>query len=173
MPRALTPTEVLAWRAYIEGSLRLNTRIEEDLKADEGMTLFDFHVLVLLAEAPGGRLRMGELAQRLVFLPSRLTYQVARMERQGLICREPCDDDGRGSYAAITPAGRTALRRASGSHAESIRRHLLGALDTRDVEDLSRIFAKVQAHLERPPDRAPARVRGAAQAVPEGDAHRR
>jgi hypothetical protein len=56
--RRLAEAEVVAWRAYIEGSLRLNTCIDEDLKACSRMTLFDYHVLVLLAEAPDGRLRM-------------------------------------------------------------------------------------------------------------------
>ncbi len=148
MTRALTAAEMTAWRAYIEGSLHLNTRIEDDLKASQAMTTFDYHVLLLLSEAPGGRLRMRELADRMVFAPSRLTYQAARMEKKGLISREPCDDDARGSYAIITPTGRRALRRAAVAHAQSIRRHLLNVLDPDDVEDLGRIFARVRSHLE-------------------------
>lgn len=58
------------WRAYIEGSLRLITRLEEDLRPT-GLSLADYHVLVVLSEAPDRRLRMGELADRLVFSPSR------------------------------------------------------------------------------------------------------
>ena len=150
MTSRLTPAELAAWRAYIEGSLRLNTRIDDDLKAAQGMTTFDYHVLLLLSEAPGGRLRMRDLANRLVFAPSRLTYQAARMESRGLISREACPDDARGSYAIITPIGRRALRRAAVAHAQSIRRHLLNVLDAEDVEDLGRIFTKVRAHLERP-----------------------
>jgi DNA-binding MarR family transcriptional regulator len=146
--RSLTGAEVAAWRAYIEGSLRLNTRIDEDLKAASGMTLFDYHVLVLLAEAPDGRLRMRDLASRLVFAPSRLTYQAARMEGQGLLRREACDDDRRGSFAVITHAGREALRRAGPAHAASIERHLLSALGPNDVVRLRDIFGRLRAHLE-------------------------
>jgi DNA-binding MarR family transcriptional regulator len=91
---------------------------------------------------------MRELAERMVFAPSRLTYQAARLEKQGQIRREACDEDGRGSYAIITSDGRRALRRASVAHAASIRRRLLDALDAEDVADLGRIFGKVGAHLE-------------------------
>ncbi len=150
MTRWLTVAEMTAWRAYIEGSLRLITRIDEDLKASQGLTLFDYHILVLLAEAPGGRLRMRDLSQRMVFIPSRLTYQAERMARQGLISREACEDDRRGSYASITATGRQALRGAAAGHAESIRCHLLDVLDACDIEALGRIFTRVRSHLEPP-----------------------
>jgi DNA-binding MarR family transcriptional regulator len=141
----LTPEELTAWRAFIEGSVRVHTRIDEDLKASAGMTLFDYHILVLLSEAPGHRLRMRELADRIAFAPSRLTYQAARMEQKGLITREACEDDARGTYATITPAGLHALRRATPAHVRSIRRGFLDALDERDIADLHRIFEKAQA----------------------------
>lgn len=141
----LTPEELTAWRAFIEGSVRVHTRIDEDLKASAGMTLFDYHILVLLSEAPGHRLRMRELADRIAFAPSRLTYQAARMEQKGLITREACEDDARGTYATITPAGLHALRRATPAHVRSIRGGFLDTLDERDIADLHRIFEKAQA----------------------------
>jgi DNA-binding MarR family transcriptional regulator len=164
MTRWLTPTEEAAWRAYIEGSLRLNARIDDDLQASQGMTMFEYHVLLLLAEAPDGRLRMRELADRMVFSPSRLTYQVARMVREGVISREPCDDDRRGSYASITPKGRRVLGRAALAHVESVRKHLLRLLDPDDIRDLGRIFTRVRSHLEPPGDspQAGSRPSGAA-----------
>lgn len=151
MTERLTPTELAAWRAYIEGSLRLNTRLDEDLRVALGLTLFDYHVLVLLAEAPGLRLRMRDLARRLVFAPSRLTYQAARLEQLGLIGREACPEDRRGSYAVLTAAGRQALREATPIHAESIRRHLLDQLEPPELEQLGRLFGRVRAHLETSP----------------------
>jgi DNA-binding MarR family transcriptional regulator len=145
----LTSDELNAWRAFIEGSLRVHTRIDEDLKAASGMTLFDYHILILLSEAPGGRLRMRDLADCMAFAPSRLTYQATRMEQKGLIAREACEDDARGTYAAITPTGLHALRRAAPAHVRSIRTGFLDALDERDVADLARIFGKAQARLDR------------------------
>jgi DNA-binding MarR family transcriptional regulator len=145
----LTSDELNAWRAFIEGSLRVHTRIDEDLKTASEMSLFDYHILVLLSEAPEGRLRMRDLAERMAFAPSRLTYQATRMEQQGLITREACEDDARGTYAAITPAGLQALRRATPAHVRSIRSGFLDALDERDIADLARIFGRVSEHLSR------------------------
>ena len=143
----LSPDELSAWRAFIEGSVRVHTCIDEDLKAASGMTLFDYHILVLLSEASEGRMRMRDLAERVAFAPSRLTYQATRMEQKGWISREACEDDARGTYAAITPAGRQALRRAAPAHVRSIRRGFLDALDEQDIADLHRIFSRTQAHL--------------------------
>ncbi|MFN0071786.1 MAG: MarR family winged helix-turn-helix transcriptional regulator [Chloroflexota bacterium] len=143
----LTPEELSAWRAFIEGSVRVHTRIDEDLKASAGMTLFDYHVLVLLSEAPAGRLRMRDLAAALVFAPSRLTYQATRMEQKGLIKREECEDDARGLYAAITPLGVQTLRRAAPAHVASIRHSFLEALDADDLADLTRVFGKLRTLL--------------------------
>jgi len=147
----LTSEELSAWRAFIEGSLSVHTHIDEDLKSASGMTLFDYHILVLLSEAPDGRLRMRDLAQRIAFAPSRLTYQATRMEQKGWIAREACEDDARGTFATITPAGRHALRRATSAHVRSIRAGFLDALDERDVADLERIFEKIQTASEPRP----------------------
>ena len=65
----------------------------------------DYHVLVVLSEAPGQRLRMGELASRLVFSPSRLTYQISSMVKRGLVRKQSCPDDRRGQEAVLTDAG--------------------------------------------------------------------
>lgn len=173
MARWLTPAEEAAWRAYIEGSLRLNARIDDELQASQGVTLFEYHVLLLLSEAPDRRLRMRELAERMVFSPSRLTYQVARMEREGVVRREPCDDDRRGSYAIITPKGRRVLGRAALVHVESVREHLLNLLDADDIRDLGRIFTRVRSHLEPSPDSPQSQDRSPGAGAPPAEPGRR
>ena len=65
-----------AWRAYFEATQMLTEVLERRLKQDCGMSLADYNLLVLLYESPEGRLRLGELASRMVFSPSRITYQV-------------------------------------------------------------------------------------------------
>ena len=121
MTESLDSTREAAWRAYIEASQRLYTQLEEDLRADSELSFADYHVLVLLSEAPGQRLRMGELASRLIFSPSRLTYQISSMQRRGLVSKEPCPDDRRGSEAVLTAAGLLALREAAPHHLASVR----------------------------------------------------
>ncbi|MGK5522242.1 MarR family winged helix-turn-helix transcriptional regulator [Micromonospora sp. URMC 107] len=147
MTESLDSARLAAWRAYIEASQRLYTRLEDDLRADSALTFADYHVLVLLSEAPGQRLRMGELASRLVFSPSRLTYQISTMQRRGLVARESCPDDRRGSEAVLTAAGLLALREAAPHHLRSVRAHLMDDLDDAEVACLTRIFERLGRRL--------------------------
>jgi DNA-binding MarR family transcriptional regulator len=143
----LTDAQMRAWRAYIEGSMRLNIQLEEDLRAATGLTMADYNVLVVLSEAPAHRLRMGELAERLVFSPSRLTYQIGSMEKRGLVARESCPADRRGSEAVLTAAGLARLRDSAPPHLESVRDRLIDLLDGDDLAALTRIFERVRSAL--------------------------
>ncbi|MEU4470411.1 MarR family transcriptional regulator [Micromonospora sp. NPDC023888] len=147
MTESLDRTREGAWRAYIEASQLLYTRLEEDLRADSELSFADYHVLVLLSEAPGQRLRMGELANRLIFSPSRLTYQISAMQRRGLVSKEPCPDDRRGSEAVLTAAGLLALSEAAPHHLASVRAHLMDDLDDAEVACLTRVFDRLGRRL--------------------------
>jgi DNA-binding MarR family transcriptional regulator len=83
--------------------------------------------------------------RRIAFAPSRLTYQATRMQQNGWILCEACEDDARSTFATITLAGRHALRRATTEHVRSIRARFLDAMDERDIADLGRIFGRLQA----------------------------
>lgn len=135
------------WRAYIESSQRLLTALEDDLREASELSFADYHVLVLLSEAPQQRLRMGELASRLVFSPSRLTYQVTTMERRGLVVRESCPEDRRGSQAVLTATGLLALREAAPHHLAAVRGHFMDDLDDAEVACLHRIFERLGQRL--------------------------
>ncbi|MFI7606104.1 MarR family winged helix-turn-helix transcriptional regulator [Micromonospora sp. NPDC049366] len=147
MTESLDSARLAAWRAYIESSQRLFTRLEDDLRADDELSFADYHVLVLLSEAPGQRLRMGELASRLIFSPSRLTYQISSMQRRGLVTRQPCPDDRRGSEAVLTAAGLLTLREAAPHHLASVRAHFMDDLDDAEVACLTRIFERLGHRL--------------------------
>ncbi|MFD4206532.1 MarR family winged helix-turn-helix transcriptional regulator [Micromonospora tulbaghiae] len=147
MTESLDAERMACWRAYIESSQRLFTRLEDDLRADSDLSFADYHVLVLLSEAPGQRRRMGELADRLVFSPSRLTYQVATMRKRGLVAKEACPADRRGSEAVLTAAGLLALREAAPHHLRSVRAHLIDDLDDAEVACLTRVFERLGRRL--------------------------
>ncbi|TDC60731.1 MarR family transcriptional regulator [Micromonospora sp. KC207] len=147
MSESLDRQRMACWRAYIESSQRLFTQLEDDLRADSELTFADYHVLVLLSEAPGQRLRMGELASRLVFSPSRLTYQITTMQKRGLVAREACPVDRRGSEAVLTAAGLLALREAAPHHLRSVRTHLMDDLDDTEVACLTRVFERLGRRL--------------------------
>ncbi|MEH0936986.1 MarR family winged helix-turn-helix transcriptional regulator [Micromonospora psammae] len=147
MTEGLDSERMACWRAYIEASQRFFTRLEDDLRAESELSLADYHVLVLLSEAPGQRLRMGELAERLVFSPSRLTYQISAMQKRGLVAKESCPQDRRGSEAVLTAAGLLALREAAPHHLASARQHLMDDLDDAEVACLTRVFERLGRRL--------------------------
>lgn len=140
----LSPTQQESWRAYVESSWALHTRLEDELRAATGLSMADFHVLVVLSEAPGKRLRMGELAGRLVFSPSRITYQINSMVKRGLVRKQPCAADGRGSEAVLTSAGLTELEAAAPLHLRTVRARFIDHLDDEELAVIGRAFARIR-----------------------------
>lgn len=130
------------WRAFLEAHARILAQLEQELAEERSLPLSWYDVLFQLSEA-GGRLRMQELATRLVIPRSSLTRQVDRMEAAGLVAREPSEEDGRGTVAALTTEGRSTLRRAAPVHLRGIEEHFARKLDGRDVAALKRAMSKL------------------------------
>ncbi|MFT4086731.1 MAG: MarR family transcriptional regulator [Gordonia sp. (in: high G+C Gram-positive bacteria)] len=137
-----------AWRRFIETSARVSTAIDDELRADADMSLSDYHVLLLLSEAPEHRLRMKELSQRMVFSASRLTYQVDVMCRRGWLRRERAAEDRRGSYACLTDDGAAAFRAAFDGHFQQVRRVFFDALTPDDGRSLATVMRTLADHLD-------------------------
>jgi DNA-binding MarR family transcriptional regulator len=140
----LSDTEQRAWRTFIESSWALHTRLEDDLRAQTGLSMNDYQVLVVLSEAPDRRLRMGELAGRLVFSPSRVTYQINSMVKRGLVRKQACPEDGRGQEAVLTDEGLAALRAAAPLHLVTVRDAFIDRLDPEELAVIHRAFEKVR-----------------------------
>ena len=144
MAEPLNEVEQLCWRTFIESSWALHTHLEDDLRAKTGLSMNDYHVLVVLSEAPDRRLRMGELADRLVFSPSRITYQINSMVKRGLVRKQPCPEDGRGQEAVLTPEGLAALEAAAPLHLITVRDRFIDRLDPDELDVIHRVFEKVR-----------------------------
>ncbi len=144
MADPLTESEQLCWRTFIESSWALHTHLEDDLRAQTGLSMNDYHVLVTLSEAPEHRLRMGELAGRLVFSPSRITYQISSMVKRGLVRKQPCPEDGRGQEAVLTDEGLQALESAAPMHLITVRDSFIDRLDPDELAVITRVFEKVR-----------------------------
>lgn len=145
--RWLEPAQERAWRGYRRMRTLLDLQIARDLAADSGLSEPDYDVLSTLTEKPEPRWRPSELAARLLWSTSRLAHHIGRMERRGLVTREPCDDDGRGAAITLTDAGSEVLREAAPRHVASVRRHFIDLLTDHETEVLARISAKVIDHL--------------------------
>ncbi|WP_460515315.1 MarR family winged helix-turn-helix transcriptional regulator [Flindersiella endophytica] len=146
-PRWLSAAELDAWRTYLMTTHLLERRIEEQLKADAGLTHGQYEILVRLADAPERSIRMTELARQTVISKSALTYQVGQLEKAGLVERASCATDERGVLAVLTDEGMRTLERIAPAHVEVVREYLLDQLTSDDLGALAEIMAKVKTRL--------------------------
>ncbi len=162
--RWLTSKEQRAWRAYIAATHLLEDAIDRQLQQDAGMPHLYYSILANLSDAPEHRLRMTDLAERTKITRSRLTYAVTRLEKDGLLRRENCRWDKRGSVAALTEEGMATLERTAPGHVATVRASLFDQLTEEQVDQLEEICTGIARALEsddaRPaPDDVPWRRR--------------
>ncbi len=138
-----------AWMGFIRTHARLWDRVEAHMKRDTGLTMPRYDVLMQI-DLAGGRLGLTELASTIILSPSGLSKLLDRMEATGLLLREPDPQDARSTYARITPAGRSLVRKARRSHHEWLQRNFADALDDRDVSDLVRIMDRISERAQQP-----------------------
>ena len=146
-PRWLSPAEKEAWTGLVSLVLLLPGDLEAVLQRRAWLTLFEYLTLSHVSEAPGRRLRMGELAYLASGSPSRLSNVVGRLERRDLLRRYPDPEDGRRTMAELTDEGWERVQEAAPWHLRSVREHVLDRLDDDDVAALARLAAKLGAHL--------------------------
>jgi DNA-binding MarR family transcriptional regulator len=127
---------------------QLSAKLNRQLQLDSSLSLADFEVLVQLTDVPDRRVRVSELARSLQWEKSRLSHHLGRMERRGLVRREECTEDGRGSFVVLTEAGRTAIEAAAPPHVEAVRRFVFDDLTPTQLEVLATITAQVLGRLE-------------------------
>jgi DNA-binding MarR family transcriptional regulator len=145
--RWLDPQEERAWRSWLAMTERVRSQVARDLMADSGLSDADYMVLVNLSEADGQRIRLTELAARLNWSKSRLSHQLDRMQARGLVRREHCPSDARGTFAVLDPCGLAEIEAAAPKHVESVRRHLIDVLDAAQLGQLAAIADQVLQRL--------------------------
>ncbi|WP_165989111.1 MarR family winged helix-turn-helix transcriptional regulator [Streptomyces sp. YIM 98790] len=149
--RWLDAEEQRAWRAYQQMQSRLSSRLNRQLQSDSGLSLADYEVLVCLTDVEEGRLRPYELQRRLEWEQSRLSHHIGRMQRRGLVSREGCPDDARGSFIVLAAAGREAIEAAAPGHVEAVRRFFLDVLTREQLMLLGGMARQVLRGLEAAP----------------------
>ena len=136
------PERLAVWRSFLEVHDALTRALAAELDAERDLPLNWYEVLLVLHEA-GGKLRMQELAGRLLVNKSSLTRVIDRMVEAGYVEREPCVEDGRGQYAVLTREGRETLRKAAPTHLRGVQEHFAQYLTDSDVVALQRVFGKL------------------------------
>ncbi|MDP8950776.1 MAG: MarR family transcriptional regulator [Actinomycetota bacterium] len=134
---------IAAWRTFLTAHAAVVDKIERDLDEEGLMPLSWYDVLLALYEAPDRKLRMHELARAILVTRGGLTRLVARIERAGLLRREPDPADGRGSFAVLTDEGLEALRRTWPYYARGIAEHFGHHLSDEEARVLTEALGRV------------------------------
>jgi len=133
----LGAAELSAWRGFLRVQSSLFHELDAELVAEHDLPLRSYEVLLLLEGAPRRRLRMSDLSRSALVSPSGVTRLVDRLERDGLVDRERCPEDGRGYYAVLTEEGEQRLRAARATHLAGVRRLFLDRLTGDDLRRLA------------------------------------
>ena len=139
----LSASEQIAWRTFLRAHATIVRRLEAELLQEHDLPLASYDVLVQLSEATDRRLRMTELAARVLLSRSGLTRLVDRLVREGLVAREAAPDDARGTLAVLTDAGLDRLRGAFPTHLRGVVEHVTGRLSAAEIVRLGVLLAKL------------------------------
>lgn len=139
----LNAVEAAAWDSYIRMTHAVLGDIGRALTEHTDLSMADHDVLCGLACAGEDSMRLGTLAEAMGWELSRLSHQLGRMQRRGLVARHRCMEDGRGVTYALTNAGADAIRAAGPIHDNAVRDHMLAALPPEDLRQLTAIATKV------------------------------
>lgn len=148
--RRLDQRELCAWRGLLKVHTAMVKALDADLEARHGLQLSTYEVLMHLADADADRMRMCDLAQTVLLSRSGLTRLVDRLAREGLLERVACNDDARGAYAKLTPAGREKLDAARATHLAGVRAMFVERFTEAELEQLGSAWERVLSGL---PDR--------------------
>lgn len=150
MTNWLTDDEQRAWRGLLAMTAQLNAQLARQLQEEHGLSYADYDVLARLSDPPPEGWRARDLEASLSWEQSRLSHQLSRMQKRGLVERGECPSDRRGATFAITPAGRAAIEQAAPGHVAAVRRLLFDHLDADDVARLDELTTRVISRLSDP-----------------------
>jgi DNA-binding MarR family transcriptional regulator len=136
-----------AWAALLRVHAAVVPKLERRL-ADIGLPLSWYDVLLVLNAAPGRRLRMTELGAPAVLSRERISRVVTALDRSVLDRREPHPDDGRTSFAAVSPEGQARRRAAAPVYLAGIESHFAGHLSDDEIRTLTGALGRVLAAEE-------------------------
>lgn len=140
---ALDDPGMRAWTRFLHAHATIVRRLESELQGECDLGLAEFEALLQLSLADLGRLRMSDLADRLVLSRSGVTRLVDRLEAAGYVARVSCPSDARGSFAELTDAGRARLRDATPTHVRGVREHFVDRVPAEELDVLARTLERL------------------------------
>lgn len=148
----LNEQEERAWRALQFMQMRLDAELARQLAAESGLSYPDYVILVALTDHPAGRLRLSELGAKLSWEKSRVSHHVGRMVDRGLVNKEKCPSDRRGSFVAVTSRGRNAIESAAPGHVRAVRSLFVDRLTPEELDVIADVAERVLAGVGCPDD---------------------
>ncbi|MEV0195402.1 MarR family transcriptional regulator [Nonomuraea sp. NPDC050691] len=146
----LTVEELAVWRMLQRAQVRITRHLEAELLVAHDLPLASYDVLSQLAEAPERRLRMNDLAGRVLLSRSGLTRLIDRLQRDGLVGREACESDARGLFAVLTDAGAARLAEATPTYLRGVRAHFLDSLGPDEIERVRELVTRLAGATDVP-----------------------
>jgi DNA-binding MarR family transcriptional regulator len=140
---SLTLGELRAWRGLLRAHACLAKRLDAELEQAHHLPMTSYEVLHHLEEAPGGRMRMRDLAEQAQLSRSGLTRMVDRLEREELLERCSCAHDDRGSYACLTASGRERVEEAHVTHLAVVREHFFSRFSEGELSLLADMWERI------------------------------
>ena len=150
----LSQEQLAVYFALLETSSLLQYALEQQVRRDADISFVQFQILAGLHFDPAGRQRMTDIADRVVYSRSAVTYQARELEKRGLVERLADPDDERSTVVAITAAGRRLLTTVLPDHEEVVRQTLLDLLSDRDAATLTRILGTLRQRMRAGPPRS-------------------
>jgi DNA-binding MarR family transcriptional regulator len=137
-----TDRELAAWRGMLKVHARVTRELDAQMHAEHGLSVSAYEVLMFLADAPAHRMRMSEIAERVLLTRSGCTRLVDRLVRLGYVTRSAASSDGRGLYAELTEAGLEKIGAARTTHRDGVRRFFLDHLTATDQIALGDLWSR-------------------------------
>jgi DNA-binding MarR family transcriptional regulator len=139
--------KMAAWRGFLTAHAKVVARLERELAEEANLPLTWYEVLLLLREAPEGRLRMHELADSRLLSRSAATRLVDRIEAAGLVTRTSSEDDRRGTFVELTAEGLATLRRTAPIHLRGIEAHFTRHLSQTEAAAVAGVMSRIAGAL--------------------------
>lgn len=158
-PNWLNAREDRAWRAFVDAHHRLELHLIRRLQVS-GLSGADYEVLAVLSGFDRDRMSARDLCNALGWEKSRLSHQLRRMQKDGLVSREPNPDDARSTMVCLLPAGRAAIEKAAPGHVEEVRRNFIDLFSPAELDMLAtlneRVLTRLATNLDSPAEGEPA-----------------
>ena len=145
-PNWLSAREDRAWRAFIDAHQQIEAHLNRRLQTS-GLSGSDYAVLAVLSALDGDRMSARQLSNALGWEKSRLSHQVRRMQKDGLISREPNPEDARSTMVCLLPAGRAAIEKAAPGHVQDVRRSFIDLFTPAELDMLATLNERVLHRL--------------------------